>query len=203
MFKRLLVTSVVLAVSSNVAFAGHNYKGEKDYKGERAPCPTYQYMTGPYLGLSAGVRNNYTGTPVVYQGIEGTISAGYGALLTPAFYLAGEIFGGDSAKIKDYTITGGGSTGVKSTWTYGASIIPGYMITDQVLGYVRLGAANTRFSDQSKNKSGWQVGVGGQTNVYENWDVRGEYVYSNYGSVTGIGKPQANQFNLGVVYKFV
>lgn len=200
MLKKILVSGVVLALTSSAALAGHNYKG--DYKGEVvAPCPTYQYLTGPYLGLSAGVRNNYTGAPVVYKGLEGTISAGYSALLTPSFYLAGEIFAGDSIKLKDYKAADG--SGAKSTWSYGISLLPGYMITDHVLGYVRLGGLNTRFSDQGTTKSAWQVGVGGQTNVYENWDIRGEYVYSNYSKVSAIGKVQVDQFNLGVVYKFV
>ncbi len=49
MFKKLLIASAVLAASSSVAFAGHSYKGERDYKGEMpaAPvCPTYSYAAG-------------------------------------------------------------------------------------------------------------------------------------------------------------
>lgn len=202
MFKKLLVATVILASASSVAFAGHkSYKAERDYKNEMPPCPTYQFAAGPYLGFSAGVRNNYTGDPVVYKGLEGTLSGGYGAMLSPFWYLAGEIFVGDSINLKDYKDATG--NGVKSTWSYGLDIIPGYMITDYVLGYVRAGVVRTRFSDVGDNSTGWQVGLGAQTNVYQNWDVRGEYVYSSYNSINLIGKPQADQFNLGVVYKFV
>lgn len=201
MFKKLLIASAIAAISST-AFAGHGYKGERDYKGEM-PCPVYQFMAGPYLGLSVGVRNNYTGTPTVYKGIEGILSAGYGVMLNPLWYLAGEIFVGDSAQIKNYKDQLTNTNGVKTTWNFGASLIPGFMITDHVLMYLRGGATRARFSTQSVNKTGWHIGVGGQTNVWQNWDVRGEYVYTQYPSVTNIGKPGTDQFNLGVIYKFV
>lgn len=203
MFKKLLIASVILASASSVALANHrSYKAERDYKNEMpAPCPTYQFAAGPYLGLSFGPRVNYTGDPVVYSGLEGTLSGGYAAMLSPVWYLAGEIFVGDSFNLKNYKDSSG--NGVKSTWSYGIDIIPGFMITDYVLGYVRAGVVRTRFSDIGKNSTGWQIGLGGQTNVYQNWDVRGEYVYTAYNSLTLIGKPQASQFNLGVVYKFV
>ncbi|EKD71436.1 MAG: hypothetical protein ACD_46C00181G0001 [uncultured bacterium] len=77
------------------------------------------------------------------------------------------------------------------------------MITDYVLTYLRAGVVRARFSDMSTNKTGWQIGLGGQTNIYQNWDLRGEYVYSQYQSISGIGKPASDQVNLGIVYKFV
>lgn len=208
MLKKIFTISTVLIASTSVASAyhrsyPHNYK--VDYKAEApAPCPTYQFQAGPYLGLSVGPRNNFTGTPTAYYGIEGTISAGYGAMLSPNWYLAGEILGGDSAQINDYEYAAvAPKVGVKTSWSYGASLIPGYMITDHVLGYIRAGGVRSRFEDQGTQATAWQVGLGGQTSFYRNWDVRGEYVYSKYGSVSGIGKPQASQFNLGIVYKFV
>lgn len=202
MFRKLVIASAVLALSSGVAFAG-NYKG--DYKGE-APCPTYTFGTGPYVGFSVGPRVNLTGTPTSYVGLEGTLSAGYGAMLAPNFYLAGEILVADSANLKDFEYTQPGlntQIGSRSSWSYGLSVLPGVMINDHVLGYVRLGVIRTRFSDQGSNNTGGQIGLGAQTNVYQNWDLRGEYVYSQYNSVSGIGKPMSHQFNLGVVYKFI
>lgn len=206
MFKKLVIASAVFAASSGIAFAGHSYKGDRDYKGEMAAptcptCPTYSYLCGPYVGASLGVRNNYTGEPsVVYKGIEGILSLGYGGAVSPMFYLAGELFVGDSAQVRNFKFNG---NGVKSTWSYGFDLIPGIMLTDYVMGYVRAGVVRTRFSDQGTSATGWQVGIGGQTNLCQNWDLRGEYVFSAYRSVTGIGHPQADQFNLGVVYKFM
>lgn len=205
MFKKLLIASAVVALSSNVAFAAHAYKG--DYKGEAAPCPSCPVHTfgGPYVGVSLGNRTNYTGSPVTFKGIDGILSAGYGAMLNPAFYLAGEAFMLWTAKVKDMTNTSntGSTLSAKSNWSYGLDIIPGYLITDNFLGYLRAGVVRTRFNGQSTNKTGWQAGVGGETNVYQNWDLRAEWIYSGYGSVSGVGKMNSEQVNVGLVYKFV
>lgn len=198
MFKKLLIASAVLALSSG-AFA-HSYKGEYKDMGP-APCPTYTYTTGPYIGLSIGPRVNITGHPVAFKGFDGVLSLGWGMLFPPMWYLAGELFAGGSANLKNYKDADG--HGVRSTWSWGGSIIPGFMLTDHVLAFLRVGAQRTRFSDVSVHKTGWHVGLGGQTNVYQNWDVRAEYIYSQYGSTDNIGKPTTDQFLLGVVYKFV
>ena len=202
MFKKLLIASTVLAATSTVAFAA-NYKG--DYKGEMpAPCPTRTFTTGPYLGLSVGPRVNYTGSPTVFLGVDGNLSLGYSGMLAPSWYLAGEIFGIGTASAKDLQYTSGTTTvGAKSNWGYGASILPGYLLTDDFLGYLRLGATNTNFNDQNASKTAWHVGLGGEVQLTQNWDLRGEFVYAQYGKVTGIGQTFADTFNFGVVYKFV
>ncbi|MBA3662190.1 MAG: outer membrane beta-barrel protein [Gammaproteobacteria bacterium] len=206
MFKKLVIASAVLAASSGIAFAGHSYKGDRDYKGEMSvpscpTCATYSFMSGPYVGLSAAVRNNYSGAPAIYKGIEGRLSLGYAGVLTPGFYLAGELFGGDSFQVKNYRNADG--AGARSTWTWGGSIIPGIMLTDYVMAFARVGGERTRFSNQSANASAWHVGVGGQTNICPNWDLRGEYTYSSYGSVTALGHPSTDLFSVGVIYKFM
>ena len=147
-------------------------KPVKDLKGEKPrPCPTYQYVSGPYLGLSLGPRVNYTGTPTSYIGIEGTLSLGFGALLTQKFYVAAEIFGGGSAYLRDYKESGYPPMGgVRTDGSYGISFIPGFMVTDHVLTYFRIGLLNTRFSDQETNKTGTEYGVGG-ANLY--WSKMG------------------------------
>src|SRR3990167_6693910 len=149
MFKKLIIVSAVLAASTSLAFAGQSYKGEKDYKGEMAaPCPTYTFGTGPYVGLSVGDRRNYTGSPVVFRGIDGNLSLGYGALVSPMFYLACEAFGLGTIKVKDYTTTNvaGLNVSAKSSWGYGLSILPGVMLTDTVLGYLRGSVIRSRFN---------------------------------------------------------
>lgn len=198
MFKKLLIASAVLAASTSIAFAA-NYKG--DYKGETvAPCPTYNIPPAPYVGVSLGVRNNYSGTPAVMKGIDGNLSLGYGGIVSPAFYLAGELFVLGTANVKDMSNNG---NSVRSNWSWGGSVLPGYMITDHVLGYVRLGAQRTRFNSQGSNANAWHVGLGAQTNIYQNWDLRGEYVYSYYQNVSGVGHPNSDVFNLGLVYRII
>src|SRR3990167_5998322 len=200
MFKKLLIASAVLAVSSGVAFAGTSYKGEANYKGEPAPCASYTYTAAPYVGFSIGNRTNYSGTPTVFKGIDGVLSAGYAAMLTPDFYLAGEIFVLGTADVKDLQDTvGTTNTSAKSNWGYGVSIIPGYMINDHVLGYVRGGAVRTSFngSGTNSNITGGQIGVGLQTGIAQNWGVRAEYSYTGYGSVSGpIGNVSSDLVNV-------
>lgn len=207
--KQIVIASAILAASTSVAFANASYKGE-DYKGEVAPCPTYQYVAGPYLGLSAGPVVNWSGLPAAYIGAQGTLSGGLATMLDPDFYLAGEAFVGDSWNIDnerpghhwDFFLNNH-HYGVRTSWLYGADVLPGYMITDHVLSYLRLGVDRARFKEQSKWSTGWQVGLGGQTNVCQNWDVRSEYVYTYYHKVKDGGHPNSGVFNVGVVYKFV
>ncbi|EKD72638.1 MAG: hypothetical protein ACD_45C00622G0015 [uncultured bacterium] len=201
MFKKLLIVSGVLAASSSVAFAGGgNYKGE-----EMAPCPVFTYTAGPYVGLSLGSRNNYSGSPTVFRGIDGNLSLGYGMMMSQ-FYLAGEIFGIWTANVKDLQYTQGTtSTSAKSNWAWGISLLPGYMIVDRVLGYVRLGGGRTHFNGTgvSDTVTGWHIGPGASIALNQNWDLRGEYIYTRYNTVTNLGKTSSDVFNLGVVYKFL
>lgn len=209
MFKKLLITSLVLGSSCGVAFAAHHsdYKNEQpvSYKGEMAPpCPAYPQTASAYVGLSIGPVVNITSLPSAFSGFAGNISLGYGAFVAPAFYLAGEIYAEGIAQLKNFNST---FTGVspKQSSAYGLDIIPGYLITDTVLGYLRLGVIRGHFNNTgggSSNATGWRVGVGGQTNIYQNWDLRGEYIYNQYNSISTIGKVLSNQFNLGLVYKF-
>jgi opacity protein-like surface antigen len=199
--------------TENVSTVSNNVNGDKtaagakpvrDLKGEKPACPVYQYATGPYVGLSFSPRVNYTGTPTNYIGIEGTVSLGYGALLKQKWYVAAEIFGGDSLQIKDDKASGfRPHGGVKTAGSYGISVIPGFMISDHVLTYFRLGLLNTGFSDQGTDKTGGQFGIGGQTSIAKKWDLRAEYVYISYRHVPGIGKANSDQFNVGIVYKFI
>lgn len=210
MFKKLLIASLVLGSSCGVAFAHHkhDYKSEQanvSYKGEvAAPCFTYPQTPRAYIGASIGPVVNITGSPSAFQGFSGILSLGYGAFLQPNFYLAGEIFGQGIAQIKNYNNNSTGLSG-KQTSAFGLDIIPGYMITDYVLGYIRLGVDRGHFNNTgsgNSNATGWRVGLGGQTNIYQNWDLRGEYVYNQYNNISTVGKVLSNQFNLGLVYKF-
>ena len=76
------------------------------------------------------------------------------------------------------------------------------MISDRTIGYARLGVIESRFSTPGTARLGGQAGLGMQTNVCQNWDLRGEYVYSKYNSVRGVSSPNSDAFNVGVVYRF-
>lgn len=216
MFRKLLTATVVLISSSSLAFAATEKNNKTDNTDDTAtttpaatPCPTenYTYTTGPYVGASASIRNNMTGTPTFYKGLEGTIFGGYGAMMSPKVYIAAEVFAGDSANFKDFKAELDPDDGVRSNWGWGFSVIPGYMVTDHVLGYFRLGGTWTQFNDSSDHPAqhigAWQIGVGGQTNVYQNWDLRAEYTYSGYATLKDRGHVKTDLFSVGVIYKFV
>ncbi len=209
MLRKLSLASLLFIVCSNFAMANHMHNKDMNrhkhnddnnmamYKGEVQPMPApHYYYNGPYLGVSLGDRVNYTSTPTVYNGLEGNLSAGY-AFVMESFYFAGEIFVGDSAVLQNYANNGS----ARSTWSYGLSLIPGILMNDTVLGYLRLGILNTNFTTNNNNATGGQVGLGLQTAITERWDLRGEYIYDFYRSVSYIGNPKSAQFNLGLVYK--
>ena len=182
----------------------------------QTPSKEYNYKAGPYVGFSIGPRIMVTGTPLQYVGVDGTLSVGYGHLWNQWFYLGGEIFGGNSIRMKNFgpqNIAQARIKNVRTSWNYGFDAIPGIMINDHTLGYVRGGVVNTRFQIQTAQFSvvetdptGWRVGVGMQTNVYKNLDVRFDYIYNQFYRQTNpipIGRPVMNLFEFGVVYRFV
>lgn len=183
---------VVLTKPETVAVTSHEWKDM---------TPSSDFKAGPYVGASLGLQQNITGTPTIYSGLEGTLSLGYGHLWNQRYYLAGEVFGGDSVKLKDYPEISTGNS-VRSTWSYGVDVLPGFMINKNALVYARGGVVRSRFNEIDAEKTAWQIGLGGQTNVYKNLDLRAEYIYSLYQNIEGIGKPQINQFNVGLVKKF-
>lgn len=182
------------------------YKGV--YKGEpvrQEPCAFY----GPYVGINIGNRVNYTGAPAVYNGIQGDMLLGY-SFINPYGLLGLEAFAGNSAKVKDYLSPDGIS--IRSSWSGGISAILGMMIADNLIAYIRGGWVRTHFRannpddacqcNDGANRSGWQVGLGGQSNIIDSFDIRGEYIYSQYQKISYIGTPRSHQFNIGFIYRF-
>lgn len=177
MLKKLLMASVIAAITTNVAFATSG---------------------APYIGASLGSKVN-TSTFENFRGVPINIMVGYGATIGEGIYLAGEVF----STITDATVT---DNGLKSTFAYGVSIIPGLYLSDHTMGYVRAGVIRTRFSPAGGNNqtvSGGQFGLGIQTNLMQSWDLRGEYDYDAYGNIHNVpGNPRGDEFNLGIIYKF-
>jgi len=189
MFKKLVIATAVFAATTTVALAGHHsYKGERDLKGEM-PCPVNAFMAAPYIGVEIGPRATLSGGPTAFGGFDGILSLGYAAMLNPSWYLAGEIFGLGTINVKNGTNTNatGMLTSSKNNWSWGGSLIPGFLLTDTVLGTLRLGGQQTHFNDISKSQWGWSIGPGLQTNLNQNWDLRAEYVFTYYGNVSPNG----------------
>jgi len=176
MLKKLSVTSFILAATSQLAFAD----------------------AAPYLGISVGILDN-TANTANYRGLNTTVSAGYGGILAQNFYLAGEIMLTPGQKSLD-------DNGLKSGAGYGISVLPGVMVSDRTLVFARLGFVRTRFNPTGlpeKTVRGDQIGLGMQTELTPNWDLRTEYSYTSYASLTGISSPKSDLFSVGVTYKFI
>ncbi len=182
MLKKVILASAVLASSASFAM--------------NAPAP--------YVGGSVGITANTSSSNAVgsYRGVPFNVFAGYGGVINQSFYLAGELGATlGTADIQD--------NGLKSSYGYGVSIIPGVMLSDHTLGFARAGVVRARFPKQNSNSTGGEFGVGLQTSLTQCLDLRAEYDFIAYRSISGKtgGKaysvsPRSDQFNLGLVYKF-
>lgn len=190
-------------------------KLKTDAKGNPIPL----FKAGPYIGASAGVQSNVGKNPetLAYQAFSGTLSAGAGRMFTDRFYMAGEFYLNDNVRAKAFTANADAFS-IYSGINYGGNFIPGYMITDTVLAYLRFGgmralweSSPSNFNSSSRQigrvsiiKNGWQIGAGTQTNLYKNLDGRADYIYTQFQGLAFSNKARANinQVNIGLVYKF-
>lgn len=193
------------------------YSGWKDM--ENQPV----YKAGPYVGISFGPRMNINASRFNYIGGEGTLSAGLAHLWRQQYYLAAEAFGSNSlnlhtSNVQLNTISPRHNLvdvqSIRSTWSYGIDIIPGLMLNDKTMIYMRGGVVRTHvkidsnLSDFALNDDGWRLGLGTQTTLYKNFDIRLEYIAARYQETTVFisdrkTKPFSTLCNLGLVYKFV
>lgn len=229
--KKLLVAGVsaaaILAASSS-AFAKTNYKG--DFKGEvaaPAPAPVVAdkgLMGGFYLGAGLGYDSDRLSfktdvdqfsDDISLTGAAGKVFAGYGQYFDN-WYLGAEAFFGVS--------NADGKQGVEdvnlkysSKNSYGISLIPGYKFTPSTLTFARVGWTNNKYEykatggvegSRSDRYNGLTLGVGMETQVYDNWSLRGEFDHTAFRSktvndTTGFKiTPKSNQAMLSVIYHF-
>lgn len=148
---------------------------------------TIAQASTPYLGGSIGIAdienlNNHTSS-----GALGKIVGGYGSLvgINNNIYVGGELNADLGLGYSSYNGT---------TYGLGASFMPGLMITPEIMLYGRAGYQATRSTKSSTISYDAQLGLGLQTALSKNWDVRTEYV-----NVFGI---ENRQVNLGFIYKF-
>ena len=166
----------------------------------------------PYVGASIGIDTNTSSSvpvsnvpvtvtqPGNYRGMPFTVFAGYGGQINQNFNLLGEVFW----KIGTADISN--HDRLKTSYAYGVSVLPGVLLSESTVGYVRLGIVRTQFTDANSTRTGAQLGAGLQTNVTQNVDVRGEYDYYSYSSFNGnvgrYGSPTTDSFSVALIYKF-
>jgi opacity protein-like surface antigen len=187
MFKKVILSTAILA--SSVSFAMN------------APAP--------YIGAGLGIVTNTSdikgsGSSAVgnYRGVPFNVFAGYGGVINQNFYLAGELSATlGTADIQD--------NGLKTSYGYGVSVLPGMMLSDHTLAFARAGIVRAHLPKQRSDSTGGELGLGLQTSLTQCIDLRGEYDFVAYRSVNGITSgstysvsPRSDQVNLGLIYKF-
>ena len=154
-------------------------------------CANMSFAGTPYVGGSLG----WSLSPES-SGPIGTAFGGYGVRLeqNKRIYLGGEL-----------NATAGYYTRYIMSYSFGASFIPGVMITDNTMLYTRLGIS-TGFTHYHYSDSNWSekhnsrlktnglYGLGLQTSLDERWDLRGEY--------TATTSYKTGEYSVGLVYKF-
>lgn len=154
---------------------------------------------GPYLGGSINLNDNFS-SQSSFRGLSGALLGGFGGTVSDDFYLAGELFGEYGSVVLDNNV-GFGSPSLRTTYSYGLSMLPGLMLSNRTMSYLRFGLLKTNFIGIGTTATGGQIGFGIQTSLTQDWDLRGEYDYVGYQKIRGIS-PSTDQFKLGFIYKF-
>lgn len=188
MLKKLTTASALLAVTAGVAMAN--------------PAP----YIGAGLGITANTSTNSSAYMTsAFRGSPLSVLAGYGGTVNDWYYLAAEV----NATLLTSSLSGTGT--LKSSYGYGVSVLPGYMLSDHTVAFLRAGIVRTQFSDLDKYSTGGQLGLGLQTSLTQNLDVRGEYDFTAYSAMNTSVKtggwvnsiaPRSDTTTLSLVYKF-
>ena len=158
------------------------------------------YKSSFYIAPTVLYTNLYI-DKVTFQGITPRLAVGYDGMATKYVYLAGELFANlATATLKNHPAPAGS---LKTSYSYGAAVLPGYPFDDSVLGYLRIGYIATRFENLHTTKAGYEVGAGFELGWTECWSVRAEYNYLKYRTIPNVGGPRAQQVNVALKYKFL
>lgn len=183
MLKKMILSSVILALTSTAALANPAFFNAKP---------------APYIGAglsffpNGGMFTIKDGT--VVRNVLPNLFAGYGGVINQNFYLAGEL---------NYNIA-----------AYGASILPGLMLSKHTLVFARAGVIRGKFLtldsanssaslSHSRYNTGGQFGLGVQTSLTQKIDVRGEYTNWYFPSAGSPSKSvDMNGLSASLIYKF-
>lgn len=155
----------------------------------------------PYVGGSMGLVVNSTdsgevnGVAGYFRGIPFNVFLGAAGITSQGIYFGGELTGTfATAEITN-------SNGLKTTYGYGASLIPGILLSENTLAFVRAGVVRSSFTNVSEMSTGGQFGLGLETALTQAMNVRGEYDFTAYRTAATVGAPRSDAFMLGLIYK--
>jgi opacity protein-like surface antigen len=174
-------------------------------------APNMVYATSgiyPWVGAGLGVTANtatkdYFGS---FRGVPFNVLIGFGGVVYQNFFIAAELTG------TLFTAELSNQGAVKTNYGVGLSIMPGIELCDSTILFGRLGVVRTHFSQvrvpttsTTANLTGGQFGAGIQTALTQNIDIRGEYSFMDYGSLSADGysaKPRSDIALASLIYKF-
>jgi hypothetical protein len=173
MVKKFIITGL-FSVISTASFASNLVPLKQDNS-------TYVNRGTAYVGASAGF-------PVSHGNeYSGDVFAGYGKKFgqSQRIYLGGELSAGIDHYTRQYY------SREATTYSLGASFIPGLMLTPTLMAYGRVGVKGYRYENSTYAST--VLGVGLQKDINKKWGVRGE--------LTTTSNPMTHQASLGVMYK--
>lgn len=151
-----------------------------------------------YVGGSVGMQD-VTASPSYYRGIRPGLFIGYGGMYDTDFYMAGELSGSlVSTLTDDYEVR---NQSLRISPNFGLSFIPGAMLAQASMGFLRLGGAYGYFADANTWRWGAIFGAGLETAFTPCWSVRAEYDYTVYRSMP-VGTPRSDEFVVSLKYTF-
>ena len=155
--------------------------------------------TNTYVGMMMGIQNISTST-ARFRGMRPGAFIGYGQMMSEDFYLAGELNASFSATISDNADAGAEST--RSTFMTTLGILPGMMINNVSMTYLRIGGAYSRFSGASANLYGLVTGLGLETALTPDWSMRIEYDLTTFRGSSGLSTPRSDEAFMSMKYTF-
>ena len=211
----------------------HGYPYQANYsqppKSRRpAPPPTYVQQTDYWSGLYFGGLVGYGFGTVDVSGTSGPLSfdhnggmlglyAGYNLRSWNWVY-------GIEGELKASNLHGSSTSfGVNSTmdlnWMGSVRGRAGYLVAPALLVYGMAGVAWTNYdirasvplalTTATNSSLGWQVGVGAEMKLTEQWSMRLDYLYTDIGNTKVVGPglsntyaPDVQTLQLGLTYRF-
>lgn len=221
-------------ISAMTTAEAYNLKGEVTPTVAPCPCPVEEILRdGLYAAIGIGydafkVNNNYALDDLVGHTLKGQIpihvrglfpgaAIGYGSYITDVLYLGGEMFVGGGDSSTTYVLNRNNlsyTAKINTRSSLGFDFTPGIKLTDQAMGYLRLGFSwvnveteerlNSVNANKSNDSRGFDVGVGLEGLLTGPWSLRGEFTHTRYSSFNSVlhtsFRPYDNKYMMAVVY---
>jgi outer membrane immunogenic protein len=228
MFSKALLCAVSLVAISTAAKAA-------DAVIEEAPVAGYNW-SGFYIGVGVGAGANVAELSTLIlpglsldgiggEGVFGELTVGYDYLVAPRF-LVGALADVHYSNIEtrlEIPLLGGLDATASDTYGFDVGLRAGYLFTPSTLGYVLGGYAWQKGEIEvsglggggeiDSDRDGYFVGVGVETAIANNWTLKTEYRFTQFGDdnvLEDLGAPDgfldsevsSHTFRVGANYRF-